>query len=215
MAGLRNIGSIIIPRFNPSVLQTSSNRVHDSWLSKTMVRAFASGSSDQPYSSNDEIAPRIRNRNPMNLEMMRIGRKPQGFQMDYNSRSYWNRLTLEITNRHTTAQVTHWSGRPVASASTMEAAVRKQLYNLTDLAAIQAVAKIIAQRCLETGVSEVYLDVNKTEKEKDKMQKFIQIIEDSGLSLSEPEEYKHYNPHKDNLYEMKPQQVKPWTVPDE
>lgn len=73
MAGLRNIGSII-PRINPSVMQISLNRVNDSLSSKSMVRAFASGSSDKPYSSNDEIAPRIRNRNPMNLEMMRIGK---------------------------------------------------------------------------------------------------------------------------------------------
>ena len=34
-----------------------------------------------------------------------VGRKPQGFQMDFATRSYWNKLTLEITSRHTTAQV--------------------------------------------------------------------------------------------------------------
>ena len=63
------------------------------------------GSSDAAYSSNDVVAPRIRNRNPMNLERMRIGRKPRGFDLDKGTREYWNKLALEISNSHTTAVV--------------------------------------------------------------------------------------------------------------
>ncbi len=44
---------------------------------------------------------------------------------------------------------------------------------------------------------------------------FFQIIEDSGLSLSEPPVYEHANPHKDNMYDLKPPSVKPWTITDE
>ena len=56
----------LVPRLNGNILvQNVAAR-----------RCFASalGASDAPYSSNDEIAPRIRNRNPLNLEMMQIGK---------------------------------------------------------------------------------------------------------------------------------------------
>ena len=41
-----------------------------------------SGSSDAPYSKNDVIAPRVRNKNPMNLEKMLIGKKPRGWDLE-------------------------------------------------------------------------------------------------------------------------------------
>jgi len=133
--------------------------------------------------------------------------------MEFKTRKYWNKLNLEITNNHTTAEVVHWTGREVAKASTMEWPIRKQLYNLTDQAAVQAVAKIISQRCLETGVSEVFLDVDQSELKKDKMSKFISIIEQEGLSLTEPEVYVPPNPHNHHeLYDIKPPTVQPWTV---
>eukprot|EP00088_Acartia_fossae_P044913 TRINITY_DN4796_c0_g1_i10.p1 TRINITY_DN4796_c0_g1~~TRINITY_DN4796_c0_g1_i10.p1 ORF type:complete len:204 (+),score=35.13 TRINITY_DN4796_c0_g1_i10:42-653(+) len=194
----------ILPRFNRS-----------SFASTTTTRLYSVGSSDAPYSRNDEIAPRIRNRNPLNLEMMRIGRKPQGFRFEEKKISYWNRLTLEISGSNTTAEVTHWTGRKIAVASTTETSIRNQLFNKTDAAAVQAVAKIISQRCLESGISEVFLDVDPSELEKDKMKKFIQIIEDSGLSLSEPDVYEPHNPYKNEFYEMKPKAVKPWTVTEQ
>ena len=64
-ANLSNIRSII-PRLNANILVQNC----------VARRCFASsvGASDAPYSSNDEIAPRIRNRNPMNLEMMQLGK---------------------------------------------------------------------------------------------------------------------------------------------
>jgi len=132
--------------------------------------------------------------------------------MEKETRQYWNKLSLEISKQHTTAEVTHWTGRPVAIASTKEWAIRKQLYNLTDSAAVQAVAKIISQRCLETGISEVYLQVSEEDRAKEKMQKFISIIEESGLCLSEPDMYVHENPHQDHYYQILPKKIKPWSI---
>ena len=57
-------------------------------------------------------------------------------------RNYWNRLELEITSKNTTARVVHWTGRKVASASTKEWAIRQFLYNTTDAAALEVVAKV-------------------------------------------------------------------------
>ena len=88
-------------------------------------------------------------RNPMNLERMLIGYKPKGFLMEKSKRNYWNRLDLSITSGHTTAVVKHWTGRVVCKASTKEWAVKKFLYNYTDAAALQIVAKVLCQRALQ------------------------------------------------------------------
>merc|ERR1719282_845422 len=130
----------------------------------------------------------------MNLEKMLIGKKPRGFDLENRSRNYWNKLELEISNNHTTAVVTHWTGRVVAKAST------------------QVVGQVISQRCLETGVSEVYLDVSEEDKTKEKMVKFIDVIEQSGLSLSEANVYMPTNPHISNHRNIQPKRVKPWAV---
>ena len=79
---------------------------------------FCSTAPSSPLTPNDALAPRMKNRNPMNLERMRIGAKPQGFLLEEKTRKYWNKLELEISNAHTTAVVTHWTGRLVARAST-------------------------------------------------------------------------------------------------
>ena len=62
-----------------------------------------------------------------------------------------SRLDLTISQKHTTALVTHWTGRVVCRASTAEWAISKFLYSNTDLAAIEIVGKVIGQRCLDTG----------------------------------------------------------------
>jgi hypothetical protein len=41
--------------------------------------------------------------------------------------------------------VTHWTGRPVCSASTQEWAIKKFLYNYTDVAAVTIVGKVIGE----------------------------------------------------------------------
>merc|ERR1719309_743471 len=124
---------------------------------------------------------------------MLIGKKPAGWALENKPRNYWNKLELEISNAHTTAVVTHWTGRVVARASTREWPIRQFLYNLTDQAALKVVGQVISQRCLETGVNEVVLLIDKEEREK--MVKFIDVIEQSGLSLSEPDMYLPTNPH--------------------
>ena len=51
------------------------------------------------FFQNNNVAPQIRNRNPMNLEKMTIGYKPNGFPMERRNRNYWNALDLSITVR--------------------------------------------------------------------------------------------------------------------
>merc|ERR1719369_1742728 len=127
---------------------------------------------------------------------MLIGKKPRGWGLENKPKCFWNKLELEISNSHTTAVVTHWTGRLVAKASTQEWPIRQFLYNLTDQAALKVVGQVISQRCLETGVSEVYLEVDQEDRDKEKMIKFVQVIEESGLSLSEPDQYRSSNVHE-------------------
>ena len=77
---------------------------------------------------------------------------------------------------------------------------------------LQVVGQVISQRCLETGVSEVYLDVTEEDREKEKMVKFIDVIEQSGLSLQEADVFMPTNPHISNFRRIQPRRVKPWTV---
>ena len=42
-------------------------------------------------SNNNEISPYLYNRNPRNLERLRIARKPQGYALDDVPTNYWNR----------------------------------------------------------------------------------------------------------------------------
>ena len=175
-------------------------------------RMMSSGAGEGSYSNNNKVGPRVRNKNPMNLEKMLIGKKPRGFDMENKTRQYWNKLELEISGSHSTATVTHWTGRVVARASTQEWSIRQFLYNMTDQAALKVVGQVISQRCLETGVNEVHLEVSQEDREKEKMVKFIEVIESSGLSLKEAEVYMPTNPHITNHRTIQHRKVQPWTV---
>ena len=107
------------------------------------IQVFSIRCSSSSDSQKSYVAPTLRNRNPMNLEKMRIGYKPNGFLADKRKREHWNALELSITGSHTIATVTHWTGRRVCSASTKEWAIQKFLYNYTDLAALKIVGQVI------------------------------------------------------------------------
>ena len=54
------------------------------------------------------------------------------------------------------AHIEHHSGKEVVSASTMEWAIKKQLRSTVDVAAMEAIGRVLAQRCLECGLLEVH-----------------------------------------------------------
>jgi large subunit ribosomal protein L18 len=69
------------------------------------------------------------------------------------------RLSVHRTPRHIYAQVlTHDSSKVVASASTLDAEVKKELKNTGNIDAATAVGKAIAERAVKEGVSEVAFD---------------------------------------------------------
>jgi large subunit ribosomal protein L18 len=69
------------------------------------------------------------------------------------------RLSVHRTPRHIYAQVlTHDSAKVIASASTLDAEVKKELKNTGNIDAATAVGKAIAERAVKEGVTEVVFD---------------------------------------------------------
>ena len=128
------------------MLYKSLCRPQISLLSRGMTAQCSTSAGDsKKLGPNDTVSPTFRNRNPMNLEKMRIAPKPEGFEGDLGKRNFWNGLNLSISANHTSASVTHWTGRKVCSASTKEWPIQKFLYSNSDLAAVKIVGKVLGE----------------------------------------------------------------------
>ncbi|XP_035448390.2 39S ribosomal protein L18, mitochondrial [Spodoptera frugiperda] len=147
------------------------------------------------------------NRNPRNLEKIRIARKPDGYHLEAAGRKFWHKLVLTASNRTVTAQVVHFVNGPVIEAKTSEWALRKQLYSIKDTCAYINLGKVFAQRCLESGITEMYCNIKPVEG--GKVDRFIKEVVNGGVKLEEPEVYKKPNPW--DLHRPE----KPWEVAEE
>ncbi|XP_013787610.1 39S ribosomal protein L18, mitochondrial-like isoform X3 [Limulus polyphemus] len=141
----------------------------------------------EKLSDNDEFSLEFINRNPRNLEQMFLAKKPQGFALEWPSITYWHKVLLEKSSRHTTAKVIHNTGKVVVSVSTREWNIKKQLYSTTDVSAAENVARVLAQRCLESGIMFVHKELKPKEENNSSLQIFLKTLEEEGLILKEPE----------------------------
>lgn len=115
-----------------------------------------------------------------------------------------SRLVITPSSRAIKAEVVHYLNGPVIEAKSSEWALRKQLYSVTDTCAYIALGKVLAQRCLEFGITEMYCDIEATEGSK--VEKLLNEVASGGIKLEEPEVYKKPNP-----WDMfRPE--KPWQV---
>lgn len=114
------------------------------------------------------------------------------------------RLEIVSTGRYVTAKIVHYQSGPVIQASTSEWAIKKQLFKTNDTSAYVNLARVLAQRCLESGLTEVLSTVQPPAN--GKLDKFIRTLESSGVSLTEPERYVPMTP----LNTYRPE--KPWEV---
>ncbi|CAG7722373.1 unnamed protein product [Allacma fusca] len=138
---------------------------------------------------NSSIVPgTIQNRNPRNLEKLRIGEKPSGWNLDNPGNCYWNKIVLEVSNKHIDAKIVHFSGQVAVRASTQEWCINKQLVSSKDNLAFEIVAKVLAHRCLQTGLLEVHSFFNEEDLQKEKIKTFVKALEDGGLTLKEPDQ---------------------------
>ncbi|KAG5675179.1 hypothetical protein PVAND_005104 [Polypedilum vanderplanki] len=129
----------------------------------------------------------IINRNPRNLEFLRIAAKPKGYHLDTpfsKECNYWHKLVVTPSAKFVTAQLVHHQNGPVIEASTKEWAIKKQLYKTSDLSAYTNLAKVFAQRCLESGIHEMSTKPYSGTK----IEKFMEILQENGLNLNESPE---------------------------
>lgn len=114
------------------------------------------------------------------------------------------RLILTPSGRYVTASVLHYENGEVLSASTKEWALKEQLYKTNDTSAYINLGRVLAQRCLQSGLLEIQSFI---ETEKDgKVALFLKALQDGGVCLQEPEQYKKPGPCSKDRPE------KPWEV---
>lgn len=78
----------------------------------------------------------------------------------------------------------HFENGPVIEASTQEWAIKKQLFKTADSSAYHNLAKVFAQRCLESGFIEMKCHLRPVEG--GKVDAFLKVMRDSGVILKEP-----------------------------
>ena len=87
-----------------------------------------------------------------------------------------HRLQLEMSNYHITGTVTHNNGTVIVQASTREFCIARHLYKTTDVSASHNIGRVLAQRCLETGVNRVMWEGDWTIKNNPKVREIDYLV---------------------------------------
>lgn len=144
------------------------------------------------------------NRNPRNLERLHIAYKPSGYHLEKPGRSFWYKLELNVSGRYITAGVRHFQNGPVVTASTSEWAIKKHLFKTKDTAAFINLARVLAARCLQSGITEMACNIEAVPN--GKLDKFLNTVRENGVTLTEHDRFKAALPWDVNRPE------KPWEV---
>lgn len=147
------------------------------------------------------------NRNPRNLEKLRIGYKPDGYHLEKPGRSFWHKLEVNVSGRYVNAEIKHYQNGPVISASTSEWAIKKQLFKTKDTAAFVNLARVLAHRCQQSGITEMLCSIEAVPG--GKLDKFLKTVEENGVTLKEAPRYFAPKPWDATREE------KPWEVLEE
>ncbi|EDW47624.1 39S ribosomal protein L18, mitochondrial [Drosophila sechellia] len=147
------------------------------------------------------------NRNPRNLERLRIAYKPGGYHLEKPGRSYWHTLEINASGRYVSADVKHFENGTILSASTSEWAIKQHLYKTNDTSAFVNLGRVLAHRCLQSGITEMTCNVEAVPGSK--LQKLLKTIQDNGVSFTEPSRLPNEQPWDEKRHE------KPWEVSEE
>ncbi|CAL1541554.1 unnamed protein product [Lymnaea stagnalis] len=126
------------------------------------------------------------NRNPRNLEKLALARKRLGWRFQSPRKDYYHKLVFSHTQKHTEAWIEHFTGEVVLIASTKEWAIKDQLYSANDVSASSNIGKILAQRCLESGLTSVFFDEAGVNKQAPRVATFLEQFKNANISLTEP-----------------------------
>ncbi|XP_053735593.1 39S ribosomal protein L18, mitochondrial [Synchiropus splendidus] len=149
-----------------------------------------SRSAAQPEPSKDEneaVNQTFVNRNPRNLEQMRLAIKDRGWKTTWPHREFYHRLQFSRSQHHVTAEVFSGSSTvPVVSCSTKEWAIKKELPSTRCVAACQAVGEVLAHRCKQAGITRMVYRAIPWTYRSDAVQTFRTAMKEGGITLSEP-----------------------------
>jgi len=194
----------LIVTSSKSLVRVVTHLIHDGFVNEALSRrplmcwsalcqnanSTADKSVDPSASENkvEAVATKFVNRNPRNLEFLGIEWKRKGWKFQYPSREYYHRLLFDRSQRYTAAYVEHSSGKRIVTASTREVAIMRHLYSNNDVSAAENIGRVIAQRCLECGITSMVLQpLNNTDKS-EKFAAFCKAVTAGGVELSEPDE---------------------------
>ncbi|KAK9886429.1 hypothetical protein WA026_016709 [Henosepilachna vigintioctopunctata] len=154
-----------------------------------------------------EIPQTFVNRNPRNLEKLRIGYKPDGYHVEKAGKIYWHKLLINESTKYVTASIHHFKNGQVLVASTSEWPIKKRLYRYNDVSACINLGRVLGERCLKAGIIEVscFIEPNNPE---GRIANFLKAFEQQGIALKEPPQYKPSRPWD----QFRPE--KPWEVLD-
>ncbi|XP_060834178.1 large ribosomal subunit protein uL18m [Rhopalosiphum padi] len=155
-------------------------------MNRNIKRCLGSISEDSGH------AQFVYNRNPRNLEKLRIAYKPAGYHLEKPGREFWHKLQVTTSKRHVTASVLHHTGMVPILATTAEWAIRKQLFSTLDKMAFITIGKVLAQRCLECGISDMISTYEVLPNSK--LEALLENLSKGGIRLEEDHRYKSPHP---------------------
>ena len=123
------------------------------------------------------------NRNPRHMELSGFNR-PTGFSTLYDRRNFYNKLHLEISNRHTKAFVENINGKVICYATTTEMGIAKRLHSVTDVSAAVNVARVLAERMKKIGLQRVQFSA-RYPRTTEKVREFEGVMLNEGIMLAE------------------------------
>ncbi|CAH8486219.1 unnamed protein product [Schistosoma turkestanicum] len=126
-----------------------------------------------------------RNKNPRNLELLGMAPKTKGWEFQAPRKDFWNKVVLDKDSHHTTGLVVHASSKVLISASTKESSIRKHLYSCTDVSAAENIGRVLALRCHQCGLMELFSETTELSNENESTRAFYESLLASGIQLQE------------------------------
>jgi large subunit ribosomal protein L18 len=113
---------------------------------------------------------------------------------------------LTPSGKFVTAQLIHFENGTVLEASTKEWCIKKHLFKTSDTAAYVNLARVFADRCLQSGILEMSLKPASGAK----FEKFVDVLKENGLSLQESPDIYMYVSRSTNRFKGRRMQPEDW-----
>ena len=116
------------------------------------------------------------NRNPRNLEMMGIARKPSGLSCTYPNRNYYHCLEISTSKNQLELKVVHNSGFEVTTVSTESEHIKKYIYAPFSLNTYKILGGILGRRLVNFGITSLTIQTfSESEKKRPKMEVLMEV----------------------------------------